>query len=180
MGNCNVMAIYDIQPGTRLTTSLGDPSNPTPIFAQYGFLPNDCATLFCKAMHLERIIKYLGYDFKDLLFQTETGEIAPKVWDIFLYEILEQNDQGAADNFYVACKTNDEAAKQEIHNQYFQYTLEALRQHVYKIVNDVGQLTMQAQSYDLQTHPRVPVIVAHNNLVRDTFTMTASLLEQMG
>ena len=73
------MAIYDIQPGTPLTTSLGDPSNPTPIFAQYGFLPNDCATLFCKAMHLERIIKYLGYDFKDLLFQTETGEIAPKV-----------------------------------------------------------------------------------------------------
>jgi len=180
MGNCNVMAIYDIQPGTPLTTSLGDPSNPTPIFAQYGFLPNDCATLFCKAMHLERIIKYLGYDFKDLLFQTESGEIAPKVWDIFLYEILENNDQGAADNFYVACKTNDEAAKQEIHNQYFQYTLEALREHVYKIVNDVGQLTMQAQSYDLQTHPRVPVIVAHNNLVRDTFVQTASLLEQMG
>ena len=102
------------------------------------------------------------------------------MWDIFLYEILENNDQGAADNFYVACKTNDEAAKQEIHNQYFQYTLEALREHVYKIVNDVGQLTMQAQSYDLQTHPRVPVIVAHNNLVRDTFVQTASLLEQMG
>merc|ERR1719203_589077 len=178
-GNCNVQTIYDVQPGTPLTISLGDLTNPTPIFAQYGFLPNDCATLFCKAMHLQPQIKYLGYDFKDLLFQTETGEIAPKVWDIFLYEILEQNDQGAADNFYVACKTNDEAAKQEIHNNYFQYTLEALRQHVYKIVNDVGQLTMQAQSYDLQTHPRVPVIVAHNNLVRDTFTMTASLLEQM-
>jgi len=179
-GNCNVMAIYDIQPGTPLTTTLGDPSNPTPIFAQYGFLPNDCTTIFCKAMHLERIITYLGFEFKDLLFQTESGEIAPKVWDIFLYEILENNDQEAADNFYVACKTNDEPAKQEIHNNYFQYTLEALRQHVYSILGDVETLTMNAQSYDLQTHPRVPVIVAHNNLVRDTFTMTASLLEQMG
>jgi len=179
-GNCNVMAIYDIQPGTPLTSTLGDPSNPTPIFAQYGFLPNDCATIFCKAMHLEPTIKYLGYDFKDLLFQTESGEIAPKVWDIFLYQILEQNDQGAADNFYVACKTNDEAAKQEVHGQYYEYTLEALRNHVYSILGDVETLTANAQSYDLQTHPRVPVIVAHNSLVQQTFTMTAALLEQMG
>ncbi|KAL3802141.1 hypothetical protein ACHAW5_000226 [Stephanodiscus triporus] len=60
------------------------------------------------------------------------------------------------------------------------YTLNALKQHVYSILADVEQLTMTAQSYDLRTHPRVPVIVAHNSLVRDTFTMTAALLEQMG
>ena len=71
--------MYDIQPGEQLKITLGDPTNPTPIFAQYGFLPNDCATIFCKAMHLDPIIKELGYDFKDLLFQTESGEIAPKV-----------------------------------------------------------------------------------------------------
>ncbi|KAL3787749.1 hypothetical protein ACHAW5_002217 [Stephanodiscus triporus] len=129
-GNCAVTANYDIQPGSPLTISLGDPTNPTPLFAQYGFLPNDCATIFCKAMHLESIIKDLGYDFKDLLFQTQSGEIAPKVWDIFLYEILQKNDQGSADNFYVACKTNDENTKQEYHSHYFQYTLDALKQHV--------------------------------------------------
>ena len=39
---------------------------------------------------------------------------------------------------------------------------------------------MKANSYDLNTHPRVPVIVAHNQLVSQTFTMTAALLEQMG
>eukprot|EP00581_Thalassiosira_minuscula_P013224 CAMPEP_0183734462 /NCGR_PEP_ID=MMETSP0737-20130205/43878_1 /TAXON_ID=385413 /ORGANISM="Thalassiosira miniscula, Strain CCMP1093" /LENGTH=407 /DNA_ID=CAMNT_0025967955 /DNA_START=211 /DNA_END=1434 /DNA_ORIENTATION=+ len=179
-GNCNVNALYDIQPGTPLTVSLGDPTNPTPIFAQYGFLPNDCATIFCKAMHLEPQIKDLGYDFKDLLFQTQSGEIAPKVWDIFLYKILQENDQGAADEFYVACKTNDEGTKQGYHDNYFAYTLDALKQHVYKILADVENMNMKAQSYDLQTHPRVPVILAHNNLVRDTFTMTAALLEQMG
>lgn len=179
-GSFTVTAIYDIPAGSPLTISLGDATNPTPIFAQYGFLPNDCATIFCKAMHLDPQIKELGYDFKDLLFQTESGEIAPKVWDIFLYKILQENDQAAADQFYVACKCDDEAGKQQYHDQYFQYTLDALKQHVYGIMQDVEQLTMNAQSYDLQTHPRVPVIVAHNQLVSQTFTMTAALLEQMG
>lgn len=180
VGNFNVAALYDIPPGSPLTISLGDPTNPTPIFAKYGFLPTDCATIFCKAIHLEPQIEELGYDFKDLLFQTQSGEIAPKVWDIFLYELLRNNDPGAADQFYVACKTNDEDTKKQYHDNYFQYTLDALKQHVYGILGDVENLTMKAQSYDLTTHPRVPVIVAHNNLVRDTFTMTASLLEQMG
>jgi len=179
-GNFNVAAIYDIPPGAPLTISLGDPTNPTPIFAQYGFLPNDCATIFCKAMHLDPQIQELGYDFKDLLFQTESGEIAPKVWDIFLYDILQQNDQAASEQFYVACKTNDEGTKQGYHDQYFQYTLDALKQHVYGILQDVERLTAQANSYDIGTHPRVPVIVAHNTLVSQTFTMTAALLEQMG
>merc|ERR1719416_12340 len=131
-------------------------------------------------MHLDPQIKELGYDFKDLLFQTESGEIAPKVWDIFLYKLLQDNDPGGAEQFYVACKTNDEGTKQQYMDNYMPYTLDAMKQHVYGILQDVETLTAQAQSYDLQTHPRVPVIVAHNTLVRDTFTMTASLLEQMG
>mmetsp|Transcript_30635 Transcript_30635/g.45050 ORF Transcript_30635/g.45050 Transcript_30635/m.45050 type:complete len:461 (-) Transcript_30635:187-1569(-) len=180
MGNCEVTAMYDIQPGTPLTISYGDPTNPTPIFAQFGFLPADCATLFCKAMHLEPYIKELGIEFRELLIQTETGEIAPKVWDLFLYEILVNNDPGAAEAYFVAVKCNDEATKQQYQDQYFQYTLDSMKQHVYSILSDVDTLTAKAQNYDLNTHPRVPVIVAHNNLVRDTFTMTAALLEQMG
>ncbi|KAL7436152.1 hypothetical protein ACHAXM_005093 [Skeletonema potamos] len=179
-GNCQVTALYDIPGGMPLTISYGDPTNPTPIFAQYGFLPADCTTLFCKAMHLESYIKEMGIDFKDLLIQVETGEIAPKVWDLFLYEILVNNDPGAAEQYYVAFKTGDEATKQQYQDQYFPYTLDALKQHVYSILADVENLTAMAQSYDLSTHPRVPVIVAHNNLVRDTFTMTAALLDQMG
>lgn len=93
---------------------------------------------------------------------------------------MQDNDPGAADQFYVACKTNDEGTKQQYLDNYFQYTLDAMKQHVYGIMQDVEQLTAQAQSYDLQTHPRVPVIVAHNELVSNTFRMTAGLLEQMG
>mmetsp|Transcript_31074 Transcript_31074/g.59028 ORF Transcript_31074/g.59028 Transcript_31074/m.59028 type:complete len:472 (+) Transcript_31074:55-1470(+) len=179
-GNVNVQALYDIPAGSLLTISLGDPTNPTPIFAQYGFLPQDCATIFCKAMHLDPQIKELGYDFTDLLFQVETGEIAPRVWDVFLYDILQKNDPNAAQQFYMACQTNDEGSKQQYAGEYFPYTLDSLKQHVYGIMSDCENLTMKAQSYDVNLHPRVPVIVAHNQLVSQTFAMTAALLEQMG
>ena len=35
-------------------------------------------------MHLDPQIQELGYDFKDLLFQTESGEIVPKVRDLLI------------------------------------------------------------------------------------------------
>eukprot|EP00571_Detonula_confervacea_P002717 CAMPEP_0172325930 /NCGR_PEP_ID=MMETSP1058-20130122/55079_1 /TAXON_ID=83371 /ORGANISM="Detonula confervacea, Strain CCMP 353" /LENGTH=390 /DNA_ID=CAMNT_0013042573 /DNA_START=191 /DNA_END=1363 /DNA_ORIENTATION=- len=177
--NCVVKALWDIQPQTTLTISNGSPTNPTPLFAQFGFLPNDCTTIFCKAVHLEDQIKELGYSYNDLLFETESGVPSSKVWDIFLYELLQKNDQSVAEEFFVACKITD-GQKQQYHDHYFQYTLDAMKQHVYGILGDVDELTTKAQSYDLATHPRVPVIVAHNNLVRDTFTMTANLLESMG
>lgn len=179
-GNMNVQALYDIPAGSELTISLGDPTNPTPIFAQYGFLPQDCATIFCKAMHLEMQIRELGYEFTELLIQTETGEIAPKVWDIFLYNVLRKNDEGAAAQFRSACQMNDEGTKEQYHGQYLPYTLDEMKQHVYGIMSDCETLTMKAQSFDQQTHPRAPVIVAHNQLVSQTFGMTAALLEQMG
>ena len=150
------------------------------VFAQYGLLPNDCATIFCKAMHLDPQIKELGYEFQELLIQTESGEIAPKVWDVFLYDILQQNDPGSAQQFYMACQNNDEGTKEQYHGDWFAYTLDAMKQHVYSIMNDCEKLTMKAQSYDQNTHPRVPVIVAHNQLVSQTFMMTYALLEQMG
>mmetsp|Transcript_8903 Transcript_8903/g.20696 ORF Transcript_8903/g.20696 Transcript_8903/m.20696 type:complete len:505 (-) Transcript_8903:59-1573(-) len=179
-GNCLVTTLYDIPAGSALTISLGDPTNPTPIFAQYGFLPLDCTTIFCKAVHLDKQIKELGYDYRDLLIETQTGEVAPKVWDIFLYELLQYNDEEAAEKFYVACRTNDIETKEQYHSSYFQYTLESLKAHVYSMINSVDQLTISAISFDLGTHPRVPVIVAHNTLVKDTFANTALLLEQMG
>jgi hypothetical protein len=80
----------------------------------------------------------------------------------------------------MACLNSDETTKQQYQDTYFAYTLEALKEHVYGIMNDCERLTTRAQAYDLETHPRVPVIVAHNQLVMQTFSMTAALLEQMG
>jgi hypothetical protein len=122
----------------------------------------------------------LGYDFNELLFNTVTGEITPKVWDVFLYDLLQNNDPGSAQQFCIACQNGDESTKEAYHNQYFAYTLESLKQHVYGIMEDAQKLTAIAQAYDLETHPRVPVIVAHNQLVLQTFAATASVLEEMG
>jgi len=179
-GNCNVFAMENIPAGSPLTISLGDPSNPTPLFAKYGFLYNDCRTVFCKAMHLQKEIEELGYDFKDLLFQVDTGEITPKVWDVFLFKILQDNDRNVADQFNSACRMNDENAKQNFHQEYFQYTLGAIQEHVGTILHDVDRLTQRAQSLDVNQHPRAPVIVAHNTLVYETFTRTQQMLQNMG
>ena len=179
-GDVYVSALYDIPAGSSLTISYDDPSNPTPIYAKYGFLPQDCSTIFCKAIHLEQQIKDLGYDFKDLLFDVNTGDISSQVWDVFLYELLQNNDEGAANEFWIACKTNDEDVKQEYHTYYFEYTLYALKEHVNGVLGDVTYLTMNAQNYDVSLHRRIPNIIAHNNLVYDTFVMTSSMLEQMG
>lgn len=178
-GNCYATTTDNVPAGSPLTISLGNPTNPTPLFAKYGFLYDDCSSLFCKAMQLESEIDELGYEFKDLLFYVDTGDIDPKVWDIFLYNVL-QFDQDIAGGFYVACKTKDEATKEGYHQEYFQYTLEALKTHVDTILHDVDNLTMMANSYDLATHPRVPMIVAHNDLVKRAFMSVKSQLDAMG
>ncbi|KAL9189292.1 hypothetical protein ACHAXT_011782 [Thalassiosira profunda] len=180
VGNVQVLALYDIPAGSPLTVQYLDPTNPTPIFAQYGFLPQDCSTIFCKATHLVKRMRVLGYDFSDLLLHTETGEVAPPVWDVFLLDLLQKNDPGAAHEFTIACIQGDESTKEQYHGQYFAYTLEALKEHVYSLMSDCETLSQKAQTYDLATHPRVPVIVAHNQLASQTLANTAALLEQMG
>jgi len=178
-GNCNVCALENIPAGSPLTISLGNPSNPTPIFAKYGFLYNDCRTVFCKALHLQPQIDELQYNYDDLLFQVDTGEIAPKVYDIFLLKILQENDMNQAAQFYEACTLNNEEAKQNFHQQYMQYTIGALQEHVGSILYSVDVLTQRALGLDMNTHPRAPVIVAHNNLVKETFTRTQMSLQGM-
>lgn len=177
--NCYVTTITDIYANSELTVSYGDPTNPTPLFAKYGFLPNDCSTIFCKAIHLEQQIQDLGYEYNELLFNTETGEIFPKVWDVFLLAVLQEYDEGLASQFIMTCQSGDEVTKADFHSNYFAYTLASLNEHVLSILDDVDQLTTIAFSYDLEIHPRVPVIVAHNKMVRDTFALTASLLGSM-
>ena len=178
-GNCNVNAIDNIPAGAPLTVTLGDPTNPTPLFATYGFLDDDSPGIFCKAIYEEEM-KELGYGFKDLLIGTQNGDIAPQVWDLFLYKLLRQANDENLPAFAEACRNNNEETKQQYHQHYFTYTLEELKNHVNYILNTVDNLNMKANSYDLATHPRVPVIVAHNDLVKRTFQKVQAQLNAMG
>jgi hypothetical protein len=158
---------------------LGDPTNPSPLFATYGFLDESASATFCKVMHLMNEMQQLGYSFSNLLFFKETGEISGEVYDVVLYSILLKNDPGTAQGFYQAVTGGDEATKNQFHEQYFQYTLEELRNHVDSTLADLDRLSNIARSYDVRTHPRVPVILQHNAFVKETFLKVKQNLDIM-
>jgi len=73
----------------------------------------------------------------------------------------------------------DEATKGQFQEQYWQYTKEELQQHVDGLLGDLDQWSQTASGYDLQTHPRVPLILQHNAFVKDTFLKVKAKLDYM-
>lgn len=178
-GNCVVYSSRDVPAGSPLRMSLGDPTNPSPLFATYGFLDESSSATFCKLMHMMDEMNQLGYSFSNLLFFKETGEISSEVYDVVLYSILLKNDPGTAQAFYQAVTSGDEATKNQFHEQYFSYTLDELRKHVDTTLVDLDRLSGLARSYDVATHPRVPVILQHNAFVKETFMKVKQNLDNM-
>jgi hypothetical protein len=129
-------------------------------------------------MHLREEMQQLGYDFSQLLFWKETGDASPEVYDLFLYSILAQ-DPDNQQAFYQAVVNGDENTKSQYHEQYFPYTLEALKSHVDDTLKELDDLSSKARTYDPVTHPRVPVILAHNQFVKDTFLKVKENLSNM-
>ena len=174
-----VYATRDVPAGSPLRMSLGDPTNPSPLFATYGFIDDSCPATFCKVMHLQTEMEELGYTFGNLLFYKETGEISPEVWDVMLYSVLAQ-DPNLKQGFYQAVRNGDEQTKQQYMQQYFPMAKQALTDHVNRFLGELDQLARTAQSYDPVTHPRVPVILAHNEFVKQTFLKVQAQLNSMG
>jgi len=122
----------------------------------------------------------LGYDFSNLLFYKDSGDISPEVYDVVLYSLLGNADPNLQQSFYQAVVSGDEATKNQYHQQYFQYTLDELKNHVNKTLRELDNLSNKARSYDPRTHPRVPVILKHNDFVKETFLRVKANLDQMG
>jgi hypothetical protein len=177
-GNVQAYTKRDVPAGSPLRVSLGDPTNPSPIFATYGFLDDSCPATFCKMMDKQDEMAALGLDFGNLLFFKETGEISGEVWDVVLYSVLAQ-DPNLQQGFYQAFVNGDGATKQQYHQEYFPYTLEAMRTHVDDTLRELDVLSAKARSYDLATHPRVPVILQHNEFVKQTFLRVKAGLDAM-
>ncbi|KAG7361718.1 SET methyltransferase domain containing protein [Nitzschia inconspicua] len=177
-GNCMAFSSRDVPAGTPLRISLGDPTNPSPLFATYGFLDDSSPATFCKLMDKQEEMRELGYDFSNLLFFKDTGDISMEVYDVILYSILGQ-DPTAQRSFYEACRIGDTETKNAFHQEYFPYTLNELRKHVDDTITDLDRLLAKAQSKDPRTHPRLPVILKHNNFVKGTFLKVKENLDQM-
>jgi len=175
---CTVYTNRDVQAGETLTISLGDGSNPSPLFATYGFLDESAPGTFCKLMDLTEDMEEMKFGFKDLLFY-KNGEISPQVYDLVLYSILKTDPNFELAPFYDACMSGDEETKNAYHGQYFSYTLDYLKSHVDNTLADLDRLSGMAQSYDPATHPRVPLIMQHNAFVKQTFDSVKYSLDQM-
>eukprot|EP00529_Nitzschia_sp_RCC80_P022830 CAMPEP_0113487006 /NCGR_PEP_ID=MMETSP0014_2-20120614/25289_1 /TAXON_ID=2857 /ORGANISM="Nitzschia sp." /LENGTH=478 /DNA_ID=CAMNT_0000380695 /DNA_START=104 /DNA_END=1543 /DNA_ORIENTATION=+ /assembly_acc=CAM_ASM_000159 len=179
-GNFVVCTSRDVPAGSPLRASFGDPTNPSPLLATYGFLDESSPATFSKLMNKRDEMAELGFDFSNLLFYKDSGEISPEVWDVLLYSILKQNDPNLQQQFYQAVTSGDEATKSEFHQQYFQYTLDAMKQHVDSTLNELDQLSIKALGKDPATHPRIPVILKHNDFVKSTFIKVQANLRAMG
>lgn len=177
-GNCFVYSTTDVPAGSPLRMSLGDPTNPTPFFATYGFLDESSPATFCKLMDKQKEMQELGYDFSNLLFYKDTGDIAMEVYDVVLYSILAQ-DPGAQRGFYDACVQGNDDLKNSYHQEYFPYTVDELRRHVDSTLKDLDDLSAKARTKDPNKYPRLPVILKHNAFVKDTFLRVKANLDQI-
>ena len=183
-GNCLVVAAQDVPAGSSLRFTYADPTNPSHIFARYGFLDESSPATFCKIM-LDPTpeLVAMGYDHSKMLFYKDTGDVSSEVWDILLYHtVLGDGDQpGNRDQqavFYQAHVNGDYATKEAMHNQYSAATVQALLIHIDNFLKELEYLTDMAADRDLNTHPRLPLLQRHNAFVKDTFlNVRAKLME---
>ena len=85
--------------------------------------------------------------------------------------------------FYQAHMNGDEATKQYYHEQYFPQTLAVLRKHVDYLVNELEDLSESSWRKtfrkDRDNHPRLPLLLKHNNHIREIFELVQQNLDDM-
>lgn len=180
-GNCHAYTTKDVPAGSPLRRSYGDPTNPSALFATYGFLDETSPSTFCKIMDIKptRELKDLGLDYSRMLFYTESGGISEEVWDVVLYaKVLESNTKMQR-AFYQAHMNRDGSTKSAIHQQFFPQTVTALKKHVDTFLKDLDELSAKGVGKDVSEHPRLPLILRHNEFVRTTFLRVKAGLDPM-
>ena len=170
-GNCYALANQHIIARSSLRTSYGDPTNPSYLFARYGFLDEDSPATFCKIMisNPSQELVNMGYDPSRMLFYKDTGDVSQEVWDVLLYQILGDMDPSQQQALYQAQMNGDYDTKQAIHNQYYPQTSSALLNHIDTFVNQLDALSKKTMGRDPAVHPRLPLIRKHNDFVRESF-----------
>lgn len=122
-------------------------------------------------------LRDMGYDYSRMLFFKGTGDVSEEVWDVLLYQNLASNRQ-AQQAFYQAHMTGDAETKSAYHQQYFPETLASLREHVDTFLVQLDELSAKAAGKDFNEHPRLPLIIRHNDFVKETFQAVKASLDQ--
>lgn len=178
-GNCCAYTTRDVPAGSPLRLSYGDPTNPSFLFARYGFLDEASEASFCKIIiprPSQKVID-MGYAHNRMLFYKNTGDVSPEVWDVLLYQLL-VSDLNVQEQFYQAHMSGDFETKQAIHEHYYQQTSVALNNHVNTFLKDLEILQNKGVGKNVNEHPRLPLIMQHNAFVRETFLAVKAQLSQ--
>jgi len=170
-GNCYAQTIRDVPAGSPLRMSYGDPTNPSYLFARYGFVDESSPATFCKIMipHKNSQLEDMGYAHNRMLFYKDTGEVSEEVWDVLLYQLLGENNISYRRQFYEAHMSGDHETKQQIHEQFYAQTAEKLREHIDNFLGELEKLSAKGNGKSYEEHPRLPQILKHNEFVRNTF-----------
>jgi len=180
-GNCLVYALQDVPAGAPLCVSYGCPTNPSRFFATYGFLDKSSPATFCKIMDIQSspdLVK-MGLNFSRMLFYKDTGDISEEVWDVVLYgKVLRYNPE-MRKKFYNAFVREDLATKQAIHNEYALETAKLVQGHVNRFFISLKALNERAEGKDMREHPRLPLILSHNEFVEKTFLRVKEQLDPL-
>jgi hypothetical protein len=178
-GNCYAYTTTDVPAGAPLRISYGDPTNPSYFFAKYGFLDETSPATFCKIMLKQTSqLKDMGYEYNRMLFYKDSGEASGEVWDVLLYQNL-ATDPAIQKAFYDAHMAGDEATKMSIHEHYYPETLASLQKHVDTFLEQLDQLSEKAVGKDYNQHPRLPLILRHNQFVKETFLAVKTQLDAL-
>lgn len=177
-GNCYAVATSDIEAGSQLRMSYGCPTNPSQLFATYGFLDRSSPATFCKMMNYQPTPELIdiGLDNSRMLFYHDTGDISDEVWDVVLYDVLKV-DRAAQESFYNAHMAGDFDTKQAFHQQYIGETSTVIKKHVDTFLETLETLSARTVGQDLNIHPRIPVILEHNQFVKETFLNVKAKLD---
>lgn len=179
-GNLYAYATQNVQAGSPLRMSYGCPTNPSQLFAKYGFLDESSPATFCKIMTITPTQQLLdiGYGFDKMLFYKDSGEVSEEVWDVLLYQVL-ANNRDVQQAFYNAHMQGDAATKAAIHEQYSLETCTALKKHVDTFLKQLDDLQAKSAGKNFDEHPRLPLILRHNEFVKETFLRVKANLDPM-
>jgi hypothetical protein len=186
-GNCMAYTLVDVPANTPLRISYGDPTNPSLLFARYGFMDESSPASFCKMMDIANTPENIdmGMDFTKMLFYHETGDISQEVLDIVLYaKVLSNTKYGqnvgeVKNQFYEAHMTGDEQTKAQIHDQYRYEVMTEIMNHCNTFLESLERLERKSYSKSFDEHPRLPVILQHNECVKQTFLKVKANLEPL-
>ena len=206
-----VYTTRDVPANSPLRISYGCPTNPSFLFARYGFLDESSPATFCKMMDIPKTEENvnMGMDFSKMLFYhvslpsflcshdvyknlytpllprlllQDTGDISPEVMDVVLYAKVLNNLKSSPENdgykqaFYQAHMQGDEQTKAMIHEQFRYQTLSEIKRHVDTFLEALETLEQKSQGRSFEEHPRLPLILRHNEFVKQTFLKVSANL----